>query len=213
MGRVLRRAFGGLLVCSLLVTALAYYTYAPYLMLTVQTGPPAAEPAFSPTPRAMRSPTPTSGASPDAPDADLSADPGGRDPGIRLVATVDGRDRIFEVTETVRLPAPVTSLTLLPPDLRAAGGDLRSARPVATNVEVRVNGRTVRPRPKVQRKTTVVLRRATDRFEVSYRLTGAIRLNQPSWAGRAIGAVGPLVSRVPGDLPVAVSFRARRSAT
>ena len=117
------------------------------------------------------------------------------------------RDRIFYVIETVRLPAPVTSLTLLPPDLRAAGADLRSARPVATDVKVRVNGRAVRlPRPTVQRKTTVRLRRATDRFEVSYRLTMAIQLNEPSWRGRAIGAVAPLVSRVPGDLPVAVSF-------
>ena len=52
LGHVLRRALGGLLVCGLLVTALAFYTYSPYLMLTAATGRPAAAgPASSPTPR------------------------------------------------------------------------------------------------------------------------------------------------------------------
>ena len=40
--------------------------------------------------------------------------------------------------------------------------------------------------------------------QIRYRLERAIKTNEPSSAGRAIGAVGPLVTRVPGDLPVAI---------
>ena len=76
------------MVCS--SRALAYYTYSPYLMLTVRTGPPTTAepgaPARRPRPR---------GAHPDAhsqvpetSDADLPPGPGGREAGIGLVATV-----------------------------------------------------------------------------------------------------------------------------
>ena len=174
MGRVLRRALGGLLVFGLLVTALAYYTYSPYLMMPMPAGPPTtAEPALEPDGRLRRTrPPPTS--APQLPRLPTLTchpdDPGGRDPGIRLVAAV-GQDQVFEVTETVRLPEPVTSLTLLPPDLSAAGGDLRSARPVATEVKVRVNDRTVRPRPDgAARDDRDTCGEPTDRFEVRYRL-------------------------------------------
>jgi hypothetical protein len=205
MGLVLRRALGGLLICGLLVSALAYFTYSPYLMMTVRTGPPTtAETVSSPTPRAEGAPTPTPTPGPKVSDADQLPGPGGREAGIRLVASV-GPNQVFDVTETVRLPAPVTSLSLAPPDLRAVGGDLRSAHPYAIDVVIRVNDRTVRVSGnKVRRATTVTLRRATDRFEVKYRLRDAVRVSRPSWAGRAIGAVGPLVSQVPDDLPVAV---------
>ncbi len=208
MGRVLRRALGGLLICGLLVSALAYYTYSPYLMLTVRTGPPTtAERVSSPTPKAKGAPTRTPTPVPETSDVDLPPGPGGREAGIGLVATV-GPEQVFDVTETVRLPAPVTSLSLAPPDLRAVGGDLRSAHPYATDVVIRVNDRTVRPPGgTVRRATTVTVRRATDRFEVSYRLREAVRVSRPSWAGRAIGAVGPLVSQVTDDLPVAESVR------
>lgn len=210
MGRVLRRALGGLLICGLLVTALAYYTYSPYLMLTVRTGPPTtAEPLPSATPKAKGSPTPTPTPGTQTSDADLHPGPGGREAGIRLVATV-GPNTVFDVTETVRLPAPVTRLELAPPDIRAVGGDLRSAHPYATNLVIRVNDRTVRPSGgTVRRATTVTLRQATDRFEVKYRLRDAVRVNRPSWTGRAIGAVGPLVSQLPDDLPVAVFLQGK----
>ncbi len=51
------------------------------------------------------------------------------------------------------------------------------------------------------------LGRATNRFEIRYRLERAIKVNEPSSAGRAIGAVGPLVGRMPADLPVAVHLK------
>ena len=211
LGRVLRRALGGLLVAVLLVTALAFFIYSPYLTLTSATGPatPAARPAGVPlrtTSTRVASPTPVPLPSAQAPKADHPADPGGRQPGIRLVATVFG-DGVFEITETVHLPAPVTHLTLAPIDLRSASSRLRSAHPIAVGVVVRAGDRAVElPRRTVQQASTVALVRPADRFEVRYRLYGTVKLNTPSSALRALGGVGPLVSRIPGDLPVAMSF-------
>jgi len=214
MGRVLRRALGGLVVSGLLVTALAFYVYSPYLSLTsTQDGPAtSAESGLSTLPgktTAVSTSSPTPIPSPTAParEAGSPSSAGGRQPGLRLVATVLAGG-VFEVTETVRLPAPVSTLTLAPPDLRAAGGDLRSAHPMATDVVVRVDDQSVPlPRGTVQRATTIAFHRPTDRFEIRYRLHGSVRVNRPSTAGRAVGAVAPLASRLPGDLPVAVAFR------
>ena len=207
LSRALRRALGGLLVAGLLVTALAFYIYSPYLTLTAATGgtPTAAGPASS---LVRPAETPTSGPwSTPVPSPTASAsDPGGEQPGIRLVATVRTGE-VFEVTETVRLPAPVTELTLAPPDLRSAGRGLRAAQPVASDLAVRAgDGSVALPRRTTRREMTVTLRRPTDRFVVRYRLHGTIRINEPSRAGRALGAVGPLVSGLPADLPVAASF-------
>ena len=200
-------------MAGLLVTALAFYIYSPYLTLTAATGgtPASAGPATrvsapAATGSAIPSSTPPPSATALAPDPDLPPGPGGQQPGIKLVATVL-RGGVFEVTETVRLAAPVSRLTLAPPDLRAAGRGLRSAHPVATDLVVRAGDRSVRlPSRTVQHPTTVTLRRPTDRFEVRYRLHGTVRLNQPSSAGRALGAVGPLVSGLPPALPVAAFF-------
>ena len=220
MGRAVRRACGALLVCGLLATALAFYTYAPYLNLTVPAGAvtpaaPAAgttptatraEPEHSPTARAGGSPTLTTAPTAEAPNDDRPPDLDGGEPGIRLVATVLAGG-VFDVTETVRLPAPVTRLSLVPLDLRPAGGSLRSAHASVTDLVVDADDRSVRlPRRNVHRATTVVVGRATDRFEVRYRLHGTVRVSRPSRAGRALGAVGPLVSGVGDDLPVAMSF-------
>jgi hypothetical protein len=209
LGHVLRRALGALLVAGLLVTALAFYIYSPYLTLTAATGGTAASagpatsvspPAESPSPVASstRAPSPTA----PAPESH----PSGHQTGIRLVATVR-KGEVFDVTETVRLPAPVTELTLTPPDLRSAGRDLRAARPMVTGLAVRAGDHSVPlPRRTMQSATTVTLRQPADRFVVRYRLHGTIHLNKPSSAGRALGAVGPLVSGLPPELPVAASF-------
>lgn len=206
MGRLLRRALGGLLVAGLIAASFAFYTYSPYLTLTIPVGPPTtAEPAPSSSTggRMSAAPTPTPTPTPSAADAGRPVDPGRRDPGIRLVATVRAGP-VFAVTETVRLPKPVTTLTLMPPDLRSAG-NLRSARAEVTRLVVRAGGRTVKvPRRTVNRKMVVALGRPTDRIVVSYRLAGTIRRSRPSSADRALGGVQPLVSRVPGDLPVAI---------
>lgn len=196
---------------GLLVTALAFYVYSPFLTLTAATGGPAssARPQSAPAPSVttrMPLPTPVASSSAEAPRSDLPPGPGGQLPGIRLVATVlEGGG--FAVTETVRLPAPATTLTLAPPDLHRAGRTLHSARPVATQLVVRADGRSVRlPQRTVRRVTTVTLRRPTDHFVIRYELHGTIKRNKPSRAGRALGAVGPLTSGMPDDLPVAASF-------
>ncbi len=209
LGHVLRRALGALLVAGLLVTALAFYVYSPYLTLTAATGGASAPPGpassvspsgTGPTPVTSSTPVPT----PTAPVPDSS--PGGQQAGITLVATVR-KGEVFEVTETVRLAAPVTQLTLAPPDLRLAGRALRTARPVATDLVVRAGNRPAAlPRRTVQSATTVTLPQPTDELVVRYRLHGTIRINKPSRAGRALGAVGPLVSGLAPDLPVAASF-------
>jgi hypothetical protein len=201
-------------VACLVVTAAAFYIYSPYLSLTAApSGPRASAGAWSNPPSETRtalpapSSTPASSPTTQAPEGDLPPGPGGQQPGIRLVATVLATG-VFEVTETVRLAAPVSSLTLAPPDLRAASGNLRAARPRANELVVRVDGRRVNlPRRTVRRPTTIALRRPTDRFEISYELHGSVRISRPSSAGRALGAVAPLISRQPGDLPVAVTVR------
>jgi len=94
-----------------------------------------------------------------------------------------------------------------PPDLGAASRDLRSTRPFATEVVFRADEQqSVRPpRGRVQRPTTVALSQPTDRFEIRYVLRGSVRHNKPSSAGRALGAVGPMTSQMPGDSPVAIA--------
>jgi hypothetical protein len=200
-------------VSALLVAALAFYTYSPYLSLTAGPGglTPSAAPPTGPAPGpspASATPSPTSSASSTAGSADsnLPPGPGGQEPGVRLVATVRP-GRVFEVIETVRLAAPVTRVTLTPPDLSEASSRLRSTHPVATAVVIRADDQpAVRPpRSRVGRATTIELGYPTDRFEIRYRLHGSIRFNEPSSAGRALGAVAPLTRRLPPDAPVAVA--------
>jgi hypothetical protein len=213
MRHVLRRSFGGLLVAALLLGAVGFYTYSPYLSLTAAPGGLATTPtssnsassdpsAASPAPSSASAPSPTRG----APVRNLPPGPGGQEPGIRLVATVQPSG-VFEVVETVRLAAPVSRVTLAPPDLDAASRTLRSAHPFATEVVLRAEEQqSVRPpRSRVQQATTVALSQPTDRFEIRYVLRGSVRHNKPSSAGRALGAVAPLTSRMPGDAPVAIA--------
>jgi hypothetical protein len=198
-------------VSVLLVTAIAFYTYSPYLSLTAGAGSLATSTApanSSPDPStATVAPSVTAAPSPTAtsPDRKLPPGPGGQEPGVLLLAVVRP-DRVFEVTETVRLAAPVSRVTLIPPDLQRGSKTLRSARPEATEVVVRgAEQPALRPPGgRVAKATTIVLGQPTDRLEIRYRLHGSIRLNKPSSAGRALGAVAPLTSRLPGDLPVAV---------
>lgn len=203
------------MACSLLVTALAFYVYSPYLSLTAARGRTATSSESAPSAWPSHStvvPTPLLAPEPShsAPTAKAGRPPGGvgQQPGVRLVATVLPGG-VFEVIETVRLTAPVATLILAPPDLRAAGRALRSAQPVATDVVVQLATQSpVRPPGRTVRvPTTLAFGRPTDVFEIRYRLHGSVRVNRPSTAGRALGAVAPLASRLPGDLPVAVAVR------
>lgn len=209
MGRALRRAAGAVVVVSLLVAAAGYYRYFPEFALTAGHGSAdSAEPAqHSVSPAVTPLPSPSAAPTTTAPKPEATPSTDGRPAAIRLVVRVDGRG-VFEVTETVRLPAPVTRLHLAPPDVRLAGGSLSSARPVVTDVDLRAGGRRVRlPGRSVRRPTTVRLRSATDQVTLRYRLHQTIRRNKMSTPGRAIGAVAPVLVGVPDEVPVAVAFR------
>lgn len=211
MGRALRRAAGAVVVCSLLVAAVGYYRYSPEITLTAGEGAAdSAEPAPGGSSAAATTPTPSPSVTPTiaAPGPDPTPATGGRPASVRLLVTVE-KGGVFAVTETVRLSAPVTRLDLAPPDVSLAGGVLRSAQAVVTDLDLLADGRPVRlPSPGVRRPTTVSLRTAADRFELRYRLHQTIRRSTGSpTPGRAIGAVAPVVVGVADEVPVAVAFR------
>jgi hypothetical protein len=128
------------------------------------------------------------------------------DSGIRVNARVNEKDGTFEVTEVVRLDDPISSLTLRPPDLRELPGDLGRAKPVARDLQVTAGGRTVKvAKDEVRALTSLALPEPVRRIELRYRLTGVSHRSEPSTAGRALAAIGPLIAGVPDDLPVAMA--------
>ena len=219
MGGVLRRAIGTLLALVLVAAAVGFYLGSPRLSATsgptpVATAEPvplespmesaSPDPNPTPTPTPTRRPTPTPDSSP---HRDLPPGPGGREPGIRLTATTTPQGA-FEMVETVRLAEPVTQLILAPPDLRPAGGHLQTKRPVAEALEVVAGGKKIKLTNTTVRRALVVHNpRPTDLFKLRYRLRGVTVSNTPSSSGRALGGVGPLVTGVPDELPVAVTVR------
>jgi len=212
IGSGLRRAIGTLVVLALCAAAVVFYVGSPRPSLT--SGPVApAEPAPtesgiqsaspSPTPTPTRTATQVPGSSP---DRDLPRGPGGREPGIRLTITPTSQGA-FEVVETVRLAEPVAQLTLAPPDLTPAGGDLQGKQPVAEALKVMADERRIKlSNTTVRRPTVLTIARPTDLFELRYRMRGTTVVSKPSSVGRLLGAVGPLAG-VPGDLPVAITVR------
>ena len=214
MGGVLRRAIGILLAFVLCAAAIGFYVGSPRLSVTSGRPMATAEPAPlespiqstspSPNPTPTRTPTPTPDSSP---DRDLPPGPGGRESGIRLTVTPTSQGA-FKVVETIRLAEPVTQLTLAPPDPTPAGGDLRGKQPVAEALEVVAGDHRIKlSNTTVRRARVVPIARPTDLFTLRYRLRGVTVMNRPSSAGRALGAVGPLVTAVPDELPVAVTVR------
>jgi hypothetical protein len=218
MGGALRRAIGTVVTLALVGAAIGFYALSPHRSLTSGPGPvTTAEPAptrttiESASPSPTRTPAPTRTAtktSESPPDPDLPPGPGGREPGIRLIATPTAHGA-FDVVETVRLAEPVTQLTLAPPDLTSANPDLRGKRPVAEALQVKAaGGRTIKvPNTTLRRATVLAVAEPAEAFELRYRLRGVTVINKPSSAGRALGAVEPLVTGVPAELPVAVTVR------
>ena len=209
IGSGLRRAIGTLVVLALCAAAVVFYVGSPRLSLTsepVATAEPA--PTESGIQSASPSPTPTATQAPgSSPDRDLPRGPGGREPGIRLTITPTSQGA-FEVVETVRLAEQVTRLTLTPPDLTPAGGDLQGKQPVAEALKVRADERRIKlSNTTVRRARVLPIARPTDLFELRYRLRGVTVMNAPSSAGRALGAFAPLVTSVPDELPVAITVR------
>src|SRR4051812_33525212 len=218
MGSGLRRAIGGLVTLALLVAAVGFYLASPHLAVTAGQPPGNnAEPAGSPSPEPstssaqtgtpVPSQTATTPAAESPRDRRLPPGPGGREPGIRITAipTVQGP---FEVVETVRLAGPVDALTVAPPDLTPATSSLPGAHPVAEGLRVTADGHPVRlPTRRVSQPIEIRPTSPTDLFELHYRLRGVTVLNTPSSTGRALGGLGPLVTGVPNELPVAITVR------
>jgi hypothetical protein len=215
MRGALRRAIGTVVTLALVGAAIGFYTLSPHLSLTAGPEPATtAEPTptrttiESASPSLTQPPTRTATRTPESkPDRDLPPGPGGRQPGIRLTATPTSLGA-FDVVETVRLAEPVTQLTLAPPDLTSANRELRRKRPVAEALQVRAAGRAIKvPSTTLRRAVVLSLAEPGVAFELRYRLRGVTVLNKPSSAGRALGAVEPLVTGVPAELPVAVTVR------
>jgi len=215
---VIRRALGLVSTLALLGLAIGFYRSAPGLTVTVTAPPPASTAASlpSPTPTATktpsrskapsRSPTPSATRTkmPEKPPKGLPEGPGTTEPGILLMATPDANGR-FDIAELVWLEQPVAVLQLRPIDVRAAGVGLRRAKPVATQIQITADEQALAvPRDRVSRPTAITLDAPTEAFELQYVLRGVTERTPNSSPGRALGAVGPLVAGVPGDLPVAV---------
>jgi hypothetical protein len=103
------------------------------------------------------------------------------------------------------LDQPITVVILRPPPIRLAGTDFGPRRPIAKNVSL-TTGRhsVVLPTSDVSEATRVALPRPTRRLELRYQLTGVTVRSNPSAAGRALAALGPVSAGYPAQLPVAM---------
>ena len=101
-------------------------------------------------------------------------------------------------------------LQLRPLNVRAAGPGLRGAKPIATDIELTADEQPVKlSRDRVSRPQAVTFDAPTAVFELHYLLRRVTVRTPNSSPGRALGAVGPLVAGVPGDLPVDVVVMGR----
>jgi hypothetical protein len=156
---------------------------------------------------ASASPDPSSGSTPSADDSPPSRN--AQHAGIKLTARAMS-DGTFDITEVVLLADPTQSVTLRPPDLRLLDNVLGHTRPVATDVQLTAGDRRVRvPGDTIRTSTSLALLEPTRRIELRYRMSGVTRRSKPSTAGRALAAVGPLITDVPPDLPVSVAVPGR----
>ena len=105
----------------------------------------------------------------------------------------------------ITFPEAVTEAVLRPPSVADAGTAFERLRPTAIAVQVTADGQ-VQAVPDGPLSSEVTIRWASParHVELRYRLTQASVVSAPAKAGRMLGAVGPLVGRLPGDLPVTV---------
>jgi hypothetical protein len=203
----LRRYGAGIVLPLVLLAGAAWaWTHAP------DVGRPSSASALE-TPAASgpaaRGGTPTAGrptkrpprATPTSPSA--PSGPGITEPGVHL-SVAPLRDGSLDVSERVILPSVLTRLPLRPPDVAAAGQSFRRAHPVATSVQLTVDGQ---PVPvdggTVARQLVVVVGRPASVLELRYVLGGSTMRSAPSTAGRALAAIAPLVPV--GNAPVVVT--------
>ncbi len=139
------------------------------------------------------------------PPADLPREgPGITQPGILLVVS-PSRGGSFDVWERVRLPDPVDTVTLSPPDVTRAGTAFAGAEAVVTKVQLDVDGQPIHvPDGVVVDGTFDVPVEGITTFELSYELDGTSVRSLPSTARRALAAISPLLDDTPYNLPVSV---------
>jgi hypothetical protein len=114
-------------------------------------------------------------------------------------------DGSFDIAEIVLLPAASSSIRLGPPKLTLAGNRFAKSKPVASKVQVSAGDQPVIvPNGRVSRAMDIAWMEPTRRIELRYNLTGVTLRSIPSRAGRAVAAIGPMVTAVPQDLRVAM---------
>jgi hypothetical protein len=219
MGGGVRRVIGGLVTLALVAAAIGFYvvsarlsaTSGPTTVATVEPAPTqsssqSAAPDPTPTPIPSEAATQPPG---NSPNRNLPPGPGGREPGIRLTAAPTSTGA-FDVVETVRLAEPVTNLAVAPPNFASASPSLRSRHPVAEDLVVTAGDSPIKlPNHTVRGPTAIRLAKPADLFELRYQLRGATVVSRPSSVGRRLGGLGPLVTGMQEDLPVAISVRGR----
>lgn len=159
-------------------------------------------PSSQPTPGRPSTFTPT--AHQPTPGRGQPYGPGTTETGIYLAATLSASGA-FAVSETILLDQPITVVILRPPHIRLAGTDFAPRRPIAKNVSLTTGSDSVvLPASDVSQATRVALPRPTRRLELRYQLTGVTVRSNPSVAGRALAALGPVSAGYPAQLPVAM---------
>ena len=209
-----RRAVGLAAVLVLIGCAVAFYRMAPTLPESaVAPQPPtaSASPTSGLTSSALSGPglpraAPRSSATA---KGDAPSGPGQSAVGIYLAAS-PAADGSFVVAESVVLASPVSALKLRIPPISQAGSVFESMHAQATDVQVSAGNQPVAvPNAQVTADVNLPLNVPASRFEVRYRLTGVTVRSLGSTAGRALAALGPLMSGVPPELPVATVVRGR----
>ena len=211
-----RRAAGLAVIIVLLGGAVAFYRAAPGFPST----PKPATTTRSVTSTAVITPagtgslgtsttgrTPTSASTPTAPPSSggLPDGPGTTAPGIYLVATPSA-DGTFDVSELVLLAQPITTLELRRPPVSMGGNDFRVLSPIAIQVQAVADGQPVLvPNARIEGLTSLPLSAPATRFELRYRLMGATVRTMGSVPGRALGALLPVTTSVPDNLPVVIA--------
>lgn len=169
---------------------------------TTSAGPVAQDRAASTTSAPRTTPSTGSGSisAIEIPDAG----PGVSAPGV-LMVVIPQRGGAFDVRERVRLPDPVDTVVLSPPDVDRAGDQFQRADPVVTMVQLDVDGQPTRvPDGVIDGAFDVPVDGAITAFDLSYRLDGTSVRDSSSTTGSVLAAVAPLLDDTPYNLPVAV---------
>jgi hypothetical protein len=204
---VARRCAGALLSSALVGAAFVTYRYAPEQKFSVtadQPRPTVTATELATTQRPPVRPAPTSKVLPTS----KGKLPGHTAIGVHLVATPRA-DGTFEVSETAIFATPRSDVLLSPPKASQGGAPLRSAVPVAEDVQLSAAGQPVAVGVdgRLTRAETVRLPAAVSQLELRYRLSGSTVRSIPSVTGRALALLSPLTAVADQALPVAITIR------